>query len=222
MAFVLTAGQAGDPPAFPACVFPTHADAPARRRTWSWPTGPTHGAIREHQRRRGVRAAISRPGRPTRPPTAPRQPGRQTNRFRPRGMQATQHRLMLHRPTQAVKRPRTGLDRRESSLCGSAETGRAREASSREVWAVRDEARSGHLCRRLAGGRVGDAHFGGDVGNGDWPPGEPRSHDGGEARPILAETLLLVNPGHVVIGQLQNMVQESAYGCGARLIGHLI
>ncbi|MEU3408576.1 IS5 family transposase [Streptomyces sp. NPDC006670] len=66
LAFHLTAGQAGDAPAFAHVMagfaFPGGGeDGPAPGRTWSWPTRHSSRAVREHLRKRGIRAVIPVP-----------------------------------------------------------------------------------------------------------------------------------------------------------------
>ncbi|WP_189819977.1 transposase [Streptomyces olivaceoviridis] len=63
-------------------------------------------AIREHLRKRGIRAVIPVPGGPTQPPAPPGRPRRQATGLRPRDPQAAQHRRAVHRPPQAVARHR--------------------------------------------------------------------------------------------------------------------
>ncbi|MFE9999860.1 transposase [Streptomyces avermitilis] len=113
LAFVLTAGQSGDAPVF--------TDVMARlrvpRRRGRPRTGPdvvladkaySSREIREHLRDPRASAATrhpsrdARPGGPTRPPTATRQPRRQTTGLRPRDLQAAQYRRAVHQPPQAV------------------------------------------------------------------------------------------------------------------------
>ncbi|MBL0779373.1 transposase, partial [Streptomyces albidoflavus] len=113
-AFVLTAGQAGDAPAFPEVM--ARLRVPRRRgRPRTRPDvvladkAYSSRAIREHPHKRGIRAVTPRPRRPARPPAPSRQPRRQATSLRPRSLRAAQHRRAVHQPPQAVARHRHPL-----------------------------------------------------------------------------------------------------------------
>jgi hypothetical protein len=114
LAFVLTAGQAGDAPTFTAVM--ARLRVPRRRgRPRTRPDmvmadkAYSSRAIRDHLRMRGIRAVIPRSGRSAEPPATSRQPRRQATGLRPRDLQAAQHRRAVHQPPETVARHRHPL-----------------------------------------------------------------------------------------------------------------
>lgn len=101
LAFTVTAGQAGDAPAFETVMSRIRVPrrGPGRPRTRPLAVlavlavladrAYSSRAIRSHLRRRGIRAVIPQP----------------SARLRPRGLQAAEHRRAVHQPPQAVARP---------------------------------------------------------------------------------------------------------------------
>ncbi len=66
-------------------------------------------AIREHLRKRGIRAVVPAPRGPARTPAPSRKPRRQTTSLRPQDLQAAQHRRAVQQPPEAVARHRHPL-----------------------------------------------------------------------------------------------------------------
>lgn len=123
LAFHLTAGQAGDAPAFTDVMARVRIPRP-RGRPRTRPTmvlannAYSSRAIREHLRKRGIRAVIPVPGRPTQPSTASREPGRKATGLRPRDLQTAQHRRAMHQPPQTMTRNRHPLRENRHHLPG--------------------------------------------------------------------------------------------------------
>ncbi|WP_394854483.1 transposase [Streptomyces albogriseolus] len=108
LAFDLTAGQAGDAPAFTKVM--ARLRVPRRRgRPGTTPDvvladkAYSSRAIRSHLRKRGIRGVI--PERADQQADRMRRTGRwQTAALRPGGLQAAQHRRAVHQPPQAAAR----------------------------------------------------------------------------------------------------------------------
>ncbi|MFJ3658386.1 transposase [Streptomyces nigra] len=118
LAFVLTAGQAGDAPAF--------ADVMARLRVPRQRGRPrtrpdvvladkaySSRAIRDHLRRRGIRAVIPVPADQRGHRLRRGRRGGRPAGLRPRDLQATQHRRAVHQPPQTVARASPPATRRQ-------------------------------------------------------------------------------------------------------------
>lgn len=121
LAFVLTAGQAGDAPAFMDVMARLRVPRPFGRPR----TRPdlvladkaySSRAIRDHLRGRGIRAVI--PERADQQANRRRPGRRQTADLRPRGIQAAQHRRAVHQPPQTMERHRHSLRKDRRHLPG--------------------------------------------------------------------------------------------------------
>ncbi|MFC5639569.1 transposase [Streptomyces bullii] len=111
LAFTVTAGQAGDAPAFETVMSRIRVPrtGPGRPRTRPLAVladrAYSSRAIRSHLRRRDIRAVIPQPSDQVGHPPAARPARRPSARLRQRGLQAAQHRRTVHQPPQAVARP---------------------------------------------------------------------------------------------------------------------
>ncbi|MGQ5580744.1 transposase [Streptomyces sp. ECR3.8] len=108
LALRVTAGQAGDAPAFETVMADIRVprSGPGRPRTRPdvvlADRAHSSRAIREHLRQRGIRARDPAARRPGRTPTAARSRRWPPARLRRRGIQAAQRRRTMHQPPQAV------------------------------------------------------------------------------------------------------------------------